>query len=45
MVKFLKDKINVFTWQPYDMRGIDSEVMCHKLHIDPTTKPIKKKPH
>ena len=44
MVKFLKANIDVFAWQPYDMPEIDSTVMCHKLHIDPTTKPIKQKP-
>lgn len=27
------------------MPCIDYEVMCHKLHIDPTIKPIKQKPH
>lgn len=31
-------------WHPYNIPGINSEVMCHKLHINPTTKPIKQKP-
>ena len=44
MVEFLRTNIDVFAWQPYDMPGIDSTVMCHKLHIDPTIKPIKQKP-
>lgn len=43
MVELLKENINVFTCQPYDMPGIDSKVMWHKLHIDPTTKMIKQK--
>ena len=34
LVKFLRANIDVFAWQPYDMPGIDAEVMCHKLHID-----------
>lgn len=44
LVWFLKDNINVFALQPYDMPGIDFEVICHKLHINLTTKPIKQKP-
>ena len=45
MIEFLKANIDVFAWQPYDMLGIDSTVMWHKLHIDLTTKLIKQKPH
>lgn len=45
MLQFLKENIDVFAWQSYDMPGIHSKVMCHKLHIDPTVKPIKQKPH
>ena len=44
MIKFRKANIDVFTWQAYDMLGIDSIVICHQLHVDPTTKPIKRKP-
>lgn len=44
MVQFLRENIDVFACQPYDMPDIDSEVMCNKLHIDPTTRPIKQKP-
>ena len=44
MVEFLKANIDVFAWQAYDMPSINSTVMCHKLHIDPTTKLIKQKP-
>lgn len=44
MVKFLKDNVDVFAWQPYNMPCIDSEVMFYMRHINPTTKPIKQKP-
>lgn len=44
MVQFLKENINVFAWQPYNMPCIDSKVMCHKIHFDLTTNPIKQKP-
>lgn len=43
MTQFLKANIDLFSWQPYDMSGIDERVICHKLHIDPNHKPIKKK--
>lgn len=44
MVNFLRTNIDVFAWQPYDMLDIDSEVMCHKIHIDKKFKPVKQKP-
>lgn len=44
MTQFLRDNIDVFPWQPYDMPNIDADVMCHRLHIDPNFKPIKQKP-
>ena len=44
MVEFLKANVDVFVWQAYDMPGINSTVICHKLHINSTTKPIKQKP-
>ena len=43
MIQFLKRNINVFTWQPYDMLGINAKVTCHKLHIDPNHKSMKQK--
>lgn len=44
MVKFLRKSKYVFVWQSYDMLGMDAEVMCHRLHIDTSFKPIKQKP-
>ena len=44
LVEFLRNNIDVFTWQPYDMPGILAEVMCHKLHISHEYKPVKQKP-
>ena len=35
----LKNK-EVFAWTPYEMPGIDPEVMCHKLNVDPKYKPM-----
>lgn len=44
MVEFLKANIDDFDWQPSDMPGIEAEVMCHKLHINKSFKPVKQKP-
>ena len=44
MVKFFRSNIDVFAWQPYDMLGIDIEVMCYRLHINKKFKPMKQKP-
>lgn len=44
MVQFLRHNTNVFTYQPYDMPGIDAKVMCHKLYIDLGFRLIRQKP-
>ena len=44
MVALLRNNVDVFTWQPSDMPGINAEVMCHRLHIDKGFKPVKQKP-
>ena len=41
MVSFFRVNLDVFAWQPYDMLGIDAEVMCRRLHIDKNFKLIK----
>ncbi|KAL0445906.1 UNVERIFIED_CONTAM: Retrovirus-related Pol polyprotein from transposon gypsy [Sesamum latifolium] len=33
----------MFTWSPSDFRGIDPEVIVHRLNIDPMARPIKQK--
>ena len=43
-VSFFRANNDVFAWQPYDLLGIDAEVMCHRLHIDNNFKPIKQNP-
>ena len=43
MVDFLKQNIDVFAWDALEMKGVDPEVITHKLHVDPTHKPIKQK--
>jgi hypothetical protein len=42
-VTFLRENLDVFTWQISDMPRIPMEVIEHKLGIDPGFKPIKQK--
>ena len=37
---FLRANIEVFAWTPYEMPGIDPEVICHKLNVDRSAKPV-----
>ncbi|XP_031112204.1 uncharacterized protein LOC116016181 [Ipomoea triloba] len=34
---------NVFAWGPEDMLGVDRSVICHRLSIQPGSKPVKQK--
>jgi hypothetical protein len=43
LITFLRENLDVFTWQISDMPGIPREVIEHKLGIDPAFKPIKQK--
>ncbi|VFQ71993.1 unnamed protein product [Cuscuta campestris] len=33
----------LFAWGPEDMPGVDPRIICHRLAVDPTHKPIKQK--
>lgn len=43
MINFLRANVDVFTWKPYDMHGLDAELICHNLYINKKFKPIKQK--
>ncbi|XP_058202934.1 uncharacterized protein LOC131317395 [Rhododendron vialii] len=40
MVSFLKEHVDVFAWIPEEMPGVDTDVICHHLNVDPQHKPI-----
>ena len=44
MINFLSGNVDMHAWKLYDMPGIDTEVMCHRLHNDKNYKPINVKP-
>ena len=41
MIKFLKVNLDVFAWSHDDMVGIDPEIMCHHLNIDPDRRGVR----
>ena len=43
LTKFPSLNQDVFAWTHTDMVGIHSEVMCHRLNIDPQVKPVCQK--
>lgn len=43
VIQFLKANLDVFAWSHEDMVGIDPEIACHRLNIDPTKKPVSQK--
>lgn len=45
MVSLLRRNINSFSWEPFDILGKDTRVVCHRLTIDPTVKLVSQKKH
>ena len=42
LVQFLKENLDVFTWNHEDMPGISPKVIDHKLNVDPDKNPSNK---
>ena len=40
---FLMQNIDVFSWSPYEVPGMDLEFIIHKLNVDPSFPPKKQK--
>ncbi|KAL0303748.1 UNVERIFIED_CONTAM: hypothetical protein Sradi_6242900 [Sesamum radiatum] len=43
MIELLRNHVDVFAWSPSDFKGIDPEVVVHRLNVDPMTRPVKQK--
>jgi hypothetical protein len=43
IVQFLKENADVFAWSHEEMPGISTEVMVHKLNVNPSMHPVKQK--
>ncbi|CAL2227746.1 unnamed protein product [Prunus armeniaca] len=43
LAAFLQNNKDVFAWSPSDMPGIDPQIICHRLHVNPTIKLVAQK--
>ncbi|KAM2816798.1 hypothetical protein COP1_040994 [Malus domestica] len=43
LIFFLQENTEVFAWSYEDMSGISPNIICHRLSIDPKTKPVRQK--
>jgi hypothetical protein len=43
IVQFLRENVDVFAWSHEDMSGISTEMMVHKLNVNPSIHPVKQK--
>ena len=41
MLLLLVQNVDVFTWSPYEVPGVDLEFIVHKLNVDPLFPPKK----
>ncbi|KAL0427411.1 UNVERIFIED_CONTAM: Retrovirus-related Pol polyprotein from transposon gypsy [Sesamum latifolium] len=41
MIEFLKRSIDMFAWSSSNFKGIDPEVIVHRLNVDPMIRPVK----
>ncbi|KAK8928988.1 hypothetical protein KSP39_PZI017133 [Platanthera zijinensis] len=39
----LQENADVFAWSAAEMPGIDADVACHRLNLDPATAPVRQK--
>jgi len=43
IISFLKDNLDVFTWSHEDMLGIPTNIIQHRLNVDPERQPIQQR--
>ena len=43
LIQFLKENLDVFAWSHEDMPGITSEIIQHKLNVNPDKKPVQQR--
>ena len=39
MLLFLAQNVNVFSWSPYEVPGVDHKFIVHQLNVDPLSPP------
>ncbi|GAU32151.1 hypothetical protein TSUD_68220 [Trifolium subterraneum] len=43
IIEILRKNVDLFTWKPSDMPGIDETIVTHKLAIAPNSKPVSQR--
>ena len=43
LVQFLKENLDIFAWSHEDMPSISTEIIQHKLDVDPEKKPVQQR--
>ncbi|VVA21005.1 PREDICTED: Transposon, partial [Prunus dulcis] len=43
LIIFLQNNKDMFAWSPSDMPDIDPDIICHRLHVNPASKPVVQK--
>ncbi|XP_072071918.1 uncharacterized protein [Arachis hypogaea] len=43
LIRLLRDNDDLFAWTPADMPGIDPNIVCHKLAINKSSRPVTQK--
>ncbi|CAL2278333.1 unnamed protein product [Prunus armeniaca] len=43
LTTFLQNNKDMSAWSPSDMNGIDPNIICHRLHVNPAYKPVAQK--
>ena len=44
MIGFLRENVDVFAWDAYDALGVDPNLICHYLNVNPSSIPKKQPP-
>ncbi|KAL2238352.1 UNVERIFIED_CONTAM: Transposon Ty3-G Gag-Pol polyprotein [Sesamum indicum] len=43
MITFLRSNLDMFAWSPSDFKGINPEIIVHRLNINPSVRPVQQK--
>ena len=41
LISFLVNNLDIFTWDPYEVSGVDLSYIQHRLNVDPPFKPVQ----
>ncbi|KAK8945303.1 hypothetical protein KSP40_PGU006955 [Platanthera guangdongensis] len=43
MLECIQKNVDIFSWNAAEMPGVDADVTCHRLNLDPGTRPVQQK--